>query len=181
MSLPTITWKDLVSCKPCYSGESLDQLLKFARTKERWNVFEILACDQYPHMDRLWLVLRPLLIPSVLLHELACRFAEWALQQERNAGSEPDPLTQAVIDAKRSWLKGTLSGPELLEIGLKAADAAIGKGDSVFFTVYYRDAYTAFATAQDIIHAFDGIKAPSEVGNALIAITRKLILEEMSQ
>lgn len=59
--------------------------------------------------DKLWAVLGPELVEEAILHEFACRCAEEALKLVDN----PDPRSVAAIAAKRSWMKGEISGAEL--------------------------------------------------------------------
>ncbi len=127
--LPTITVSDLKSFGPCYRGDELESLLAFARTRERWNVLDVLATD-HPAEDRLWLVLRPRLIPEPWLHELACRFAEEALLAERADGREPNEKSWAAIAAKRAWLRGEIDDEEL-RFSRAAARAAAESAKSV--------------------------------------------------
>ena len=59
-----------------------------------------------------------------LLHEFACWCAERALQQEREAGREPDARSWAAIEAKRQWLRGDITDSELVAAAAAAAAAA---------------------------------------------------------
>ena len=58
------------------------------------------------------------------LHEFACRCAEQALLQEREAGREPDARSWAAVKAKRQWLQGEISDEELDAAWAAALDAA---------------------------------------------------------
>jgi hypothetical protein len=123
-NLLTITVNDLISFKPCYKGEQLKKLITLFRSRPVWTALDVAALTQYPARDRLWLMLRPELIPDRTLHELACVFAERALEEERMAGREPDKRLWAAIEAKRKWLAGDISDAELAAAAWSAASRA---------------------------------------------------------
>jgi hypothetical protein len=109
----TITVEDLIRFGPCYEGCELDDLLELFRSRPVWTALDIAALTQYSAADRLWLLLRPELIPDLTLHELACEFTERALTRERDAGREPHPRSWDAIAAKRKWLAGEIGDSEL--------------------------------------------------------------------
>lgn len=48
-------------------------------------------------------------LPANLLHEYACRCADYALSKIDN----PDPRSIRAVEAKRKWLRGEISDEEL--------------------------------------------------------------------
>lgn len=94
---------------PCYSLTRVQEL--FAG-RESMNVDDLLELD-ISARDKLWVILRPDIIPEKGLHELACIYAEEALNCERAAGCEPDPALWAAIAAKRAWLRGDIADEQL--------------------------------------------------------------------
>jgi hypothetical protein len=184
-NLLTITVNDLISFKPCYKGEQLKKLITLFRSRPVWTALDVAALTQYPARDRLWLMLRPELIPDRTLHELACVFAERALEEERMAGREPDKRLWAAIEAKRKWLAGDISDAELavaaadvaaasraaLDVALAAdADAAAAAADAA--------AAAADATRVEAADAAmnDALRAASEAAERWPLIVRSIHL-----
>lgn len=58
--------------------------------------------------------------PAQLLHEFACRCAEWALSKV----DHPDSRSIAAIQAKRDWLAGKITDRDLAVARVAARDAA---------------------------------------------------------
>lgn len=106
------TIEDVLSWRPCseYTEESIKKL--FGR-KKYLTAIQILNIENISIEHRFWAVLRPKLIDEKILHNFACNVAEWALNNERKAGREPDPRSWTVIDAKRKWLKSEITDAEL--------------------------------------------------------------------
>ena len=111
----SITIEDLLSWGPCRDHQ---ELCAMAAGRERWTALDILALDQ-PPSDLLWVVLRPELIPEHVLHELACDFAEHVLHLFEGVHPSED-RPRAAIEAKRAWLRGEITGKQLMA----AADGA---------------------------------------------------------
>src|SRR4030067_1815360 len=103
-----VTVDEIMEWVPCpeYTRERISGLFAGG---ERMTALQILDL-QISAVDRLWAVLREQLITARELHELACRFAEHALENERAAGREPDPRSWAGIEAKRTGLRGAIDG-----------------------------------------------------------------------
>lgn len=106
-------------------------------------------------------MLRPELIHRRVLHELACDFAERALENERAAGREPDQRSWAASVAKRRWLAGEISDPDLdaAMLAAKAAvlaarsDAAADAADAARAAAVYADARAAVMAASESAYA----------------------------
>ena len=69
--------------------------------------------------DKFWSVLREEFIDVPILHEFACRCAEYALSFVES----PDPRSIAAIEAKRKWLRGKITDAELHAARASALDA----------------------------------------------------------
>jgi hypothetical protein len=173
-NLLTITVNDLISFKPCYKGEQLKKLITLFRSRPVWTALDVAALTQYPARDRLWLMLRPELIPDRTLHELACVFAERALEEERMAGREPDKRLWAAIEAKRKWLAGDIS-----DAAVAAADAAAAAADADAAAAA-ADAAAAAADATRVEAADaamnDALRAASEAAERWPLIVRSIHL-----
>jgi len=83
-----------------------------------------------PPQDILWVVLREEVIPKIVLHELACKFAETALKAERKAGREPHPDSWKAIKVKRQWLKNKVTDDQLSAAESAAWSAARSAAES---------------------------------------------------
>ena len=70
--------------------------------------------------DKLWSVLCEEFIDAPILHEFACRCAEYAL----SFADKPDPRSIAAIEAKRKWLRGEITDKELAAASAAARAAA---------------------------------------------------------
>lgn len=122
----SITWRQFLRFGPCYERDELKSVREVAKRQERWTAIDILGVEEFPIADRLWLVLRPELIPEKMLHLLACDFADRALKRERKAGREPDARSWNAIKAKRLWVDGKASDDELFAARAAAVWAAVG-------------------------------------------------------
>lgn len=74
--LPTITWKDFVSFRPCYEEDDpyrYAAVVELAQSREAWDALDVIDYHEYPCGDRLWLLLRPELIPAEHLRVLSFR------------------------------------------------------------------------------------------------------------
>jgi hypothetical protein len=173
-NLLTITVNDLISFKPCYKGEQLKKLITLFRSRPVWTALDVAALTQYPARDRLWLMLRPELIPDRTLHELACVFAERALEEERMAGREPDKRLWAAIEAKRKWLAGDISDAELAAAAWSAAsraalDVALAASRAALDVALAADAADAAVAAADAAVAAADADAAAAAADAAAA------------
>jgi len=105
----TMTVQDFVDAGACYEHEQIEEL--FAG-REALSALDILDLD-IPDNDKLWAVLREMLIPERTLHLLAVEFARAALLKEREAGREPDERCWRALDVRLAWLDGKASDEEL--------------------------------------------------------------------
>ena len=109
--LKTVTYEQFLIFNPCWleTEAGRKRLKRYAAKREQWTALDILALNRVSAEDRLWAVLREEFIPAQLLHEFACRCAEWALSKVVH----PDPRSIAAIQAKRDWLAGKITDRDL--------------------------------------------------------------------
>ena len=120
--MKTVTVGQFRKFGPCWL-ETVEGRGKFARIaaiKNEWTALDVLALDGVSNDDKLWAVLREEFIDAPVLHEYACRCAEYALTFVR----EPDSRSIAAIEAKRKWLRGEISNDDLTAARAAAAWAA---------------------------------------------------------
>ena len=118
--MKTVTVEQFKSFGPCWleTREGRERFAKVAALRDEWTAYDVLALPDVSAKDKLWSVLREEFIDDPVLHEYACRCAEYALSLIDN----PDPRSVAAIEAKRKWLRG-----EIDDSALDAArDAAWG-------------------------------------------------------
>ena len=134
--MKTVTVKQFKSFRPCWfeTAEGRKRFARIAAIRDEWTALDVLNLPGVPAKDKLWSVLREEFIDAPILHEFACRCAEYALSFVDN----PDPRSIAAIDAKRKWLRGEITDKELRA----ARDAALAAGRAAA-----RDA--AWAAARD--------------------------------
>ena len=120
--MKTVTYDDVVAMEPCWleTPQGRRRLRYYAKKRERWTALDVLRLSRVSVEDRLWLVLRPELIDEPVLHEYACRCAEYAL----TFVADPDPRSVAAIDAKRRWVRGEIGDDDLDAAWAAAWDAA---------------------------------------------------------
>ena len=122
--MKTVTLEEFKEFEPCWleTAEGRRNLKRIGRRKESWTALDILDLpdEEVSAKDKLWAVLRPELLEEAILHEFACRCAEEALKLVDN----PDPRSVAAIAAKRSWMKGEISGAKLAAASAAAWAAA---------------------------------------------------------
>ena len=108
-----ITTEQIMSWSPCdrYNESIVSDLIGDGKTPIEITELEISV------EDRLWVLLRPEIIPEMDLHSIACDFAQAVSHLNQ------DPRVQAAIDAKRKWIAGKISDKEL-EAARAAAWAA---------------------------------------------------------
>ncbi len=109
--LKTVTYEQFVEFGPCWLEDEAGRkrLKRYAAKREQWTALDILALNRVSAEDRLWAVLREEFIPAQVLHEFACRCAEWALSKL----DHPDSRSIAAIQAKRDWLAGKITDRDL--------------------------------------------------------------------
>jgi hypothetical protein len=117
-----VTVDDVLSWGPCHNETKVRGLA--APFGERFDALAVLRAAHITAADRLWTVLREKMIPAPILHEFACRSAEWALVLVALGGAEIDPRSAEAIATKRRWLRREASDKELSAAWSAARSAA---------------------------------------------------------
>ena len=120
--MKTVTVNQFIEFRPCWleTAEGREKLACIAAIRDEWTALDVLNLPDVYAADKLWSVLREEFIDAPILHEFACRCAEYALSFVDN----PDPRSIAAIDAKRKWLRGEIKDKELRAARDAARDAA---------------------------------------------------------
>lgn len=116
-----VTVEQFKNFGPCWleDAEGREKFRRIAAIRNEWTALDVLELPDVSATDKLWAVLRPEFLPDELLHEFACRCAEYALSFVEN----PDPRSVAAVEAKRKWLRGEISDDELTKARAAAWDA----------------------------------------------------------
>ena len=112
--MKTVTVEQFRNFGPCWL-ETVKGRGKFARIaaiRNEWTALDVLNLPDVSAQDKFWSVLREEFIDAPILHEFACRCAEYALSFVES----PDPRGIAAIEAKRKWLRGEITDAELAAI-----------------------------------------------------------------
>ena len=120
--MKTVTVEQFRNFGPCWL-ETVEGRGKFARIaaiKNEWTALDVLNLPDVSAQDKFWSVLREEFIEAPILHEFACRCAEYALSFVES----PDPRSIAAIEAKRKWLRGEITDAELAAARVAARVAA---------------------------------------------------------
>ena len=109
--MKTVTPEQFKEFGPCWleTAAGRQRYARVAAMRDEWSALDVLALDGVSNKDKLWAVLREEFIDAPVLHEYACRCAEYALTFVR----EPDSRSIAAIEAKRKWLRGEISNDDL--------------------------------------------------------------------
>ena len=109
--MKTVTVEQFKSFRPCWleTAEGREKFARIAAIRNEWTALDVLNLPDVSAQDKLWSVLREEFIDAPILHEFACRCAEYALTFVR----EPDSRSIAAIEAKRKWLRGEISNDDL--------------------------------------------------------------------
>ena len=120
--MKTVTPEQFKEFGPCWleTAAGRKRYARVAAMRDEWSALDVLALDGVSNEDKLWAVLREEFIDAPVLHEYACRCAEYALTFVR----EPDSRSIAAIEAKRKWLRGEISNDDLTAAWAAAWDAA---------------------------------------------------------
>lgn len=148
--MKTVTPEQFKEFGPCWleTAAGRKRYARVAAMRDEWSALDVLALDGVSNKDKLWAVLREEFIDAPVLHEYACRCAEYALTFVR----EPDSRSIAAIEAKRKWLRGEISNDDLTAARAAAWDAwdaardAARDADAAAWTAA-RDAARAAANA----------------------------------
>ena len=126
--MKTVTPEQFKKFGPCWleTAEGRKRYARVAAMRDEWSALDVLALDGVSNTDKLWAVLREEFIDAPVLHEYACRCAEYALTFVR----EPDSRSIAAIEAKRKWLRGEISNDDLTAARAAAWDAARAAADA---------------------------------------------------
>lgn len=119
--LPVITPDEFRKFGPRWlrTEECCARYERTAALRAEWNALDVLGLENFCTSEKVWLVTRPRFLPEMLLHEYACRCAEWAL----SLVDSPDPRSVEAVRVKRRWMVGDATDSELKVAG-DAADAA---------------------------------------------------------
>ena len=135
--MKTVTVGQFKSFRPCWleTAEGRKRFARIAAIHDEWTALDVLNLPDVSATEKLWSVLREEFIDAPILHEFACRCAEYALSFMDN----PDPRSIAAIEAKRKWLRGEITDMELRAARDVARDAA---RDAAWYAARYaaRDA-----------------------------------------
>ena len=120
--MKTVTPEQFKEFGPCWleTAAGRQRYARVAAMRDEWSALDVLALNGVSNTDKLWAVLREEFIDAPVLHEYACRCAEYALTFVR----EPDSRSIAAIEAKRKWLRGEISNDDLTAARAAAAWAA---------------------------------------------------------
>lgn len=97
--------------KPCWleTREGCARFERIAAVRGEWSALDVLDLEDVSARDKLWAVLREAFLPAMLLHEFACRCAEYALSLVEN----PDARSAEAIRVKRRWVNGDATDKEM--------------------------------------------------------------------
>ena len=120
--MKTVTVEQFRKFGPCWleTAEGREKFARIAAIRNEWTALDVLNLPYVSAQDKFWSVLREEFIEAPILHEFACRCAEYALSFVES----PDPRSIAAIEAKRKWLRGEITDAELDVARVAARDAA---------------------------------------------------------
>ena len=109
--MKTVTVEQFRKFGPCWleTAEGREKFARIAAIRNEWTALDVLNLPDVSVQDKFWSVLREEFIEAPILHEFACRCAEYALSFVES----PDPRSIAAIEAKRKWLRGEITDAEL--------------------------------------------------------------------
>lgn len=140
--MKTVTVGQFKSFRPCWleTAEGRKRFARIAAIRDEWTALDVLNLQDVSATEKLWSVLREKFIDAPILHEFACRCAEYALSFVDN----PDPRSIAAIEAKRKWLRGEITDMELRAARDAARDAAMDAArDAAWAVAWYAARYAA--------------------------------------
>ena len=145
--MKTVTVEQFRNFGPCWleTAAGRQRYARVAAMRDEWSALDVLALDGVSNEDKLWAVLREEFIDAPVLHEYACRCAEYALTFVR----EPDSRSIAAIEAKRKWLRGEISNDDLTAARAAAGAAAWAAADAAAGAAARAAANAARAAARD--------------------------------
>ncbi|MBL7914934.1 MAG: tail fiber protein [Bacteroidia bacterium] len=98
-------------------GESF--IRKLFNSKKEVSIIEILEADVHPHF-KTWLLLRPQLLTSTMLHEISQHFAEEFISKMKKEKVYMDFQLDEMVNTKKKWINGEISLGALEFCRLKA-------------------------------------------------------------
>ncbi len=130
--MKTVTVEQFKNFGPCWleTAEGRAKFASIAALRKEWTALDVLNLPDVSAQDKFWSVVREEFIDEPILHEFACRCAEYAL----SFVERPDPRSIAAIVAKRKWLHGEITDAEL---------------DSARYAAMYAARDAVLAAAQD--------------------------------
>ena len=150
--MKTVTVEQFRNFGPCWL-ETVEGRGKFARIaaiKNEWTALDVLNLPDVSAQDKFWSVLREEFIEAPILHEFACRCAEYALSFVES----PDPRSTAAIEAKRKWLRGEITDAELAAARVAARVAArIAAQDVAWVIARVMAQDAAWAAARNVVRS----------------------------
>ena len=154
--MKTVTPEQFKKFGPCWleTAAGRKRYARVAAMRDEWSALDVLALDGVSNTDKLWAVLREEFIDAPVLHEYACRCAEYALTFVR----EPDSRSIAAIEAKRKWLRGEISNDDLTAARAAAWDAARAAADAAARAAAWAAANAAAWTADAAWAAADAAR-----------------------
>ena len=146
--MKTVTVEQFRKFGPCWLGTAngREKFARIAAIRNEWTALDVLNLSDVSAQDKLWSVLREEFIDAPILHEFACRCAEYALSFVES----PDPRSIAAIVAKRKWLRGEITDAELdaaCDVAWNAAHDAAMYAARIAARVAAQDAAWAAAKA----------------------------------
>ena len=159
--MKTVTPEQFKGFGPCWLeyAAGRERFASIAALRAEWTALDVLNLPNVSAGDKLWSVLREEFIDAPILHEFACRCAEYALSFVDN----PDPRSIAAIDAKRKWLRGEIKDKELRAAG---AAAWAAEWDAAMAAAWDAARAAARAAAGDAARAAAGAAARAAAGAA---------------
>lgn len=184
--MKTVTLEQFMEFGPCWleTDEGRERLRRIAALRPEWTAIDVLNLPDVSEDDKLWAVLREEFIDAPLLHEFACRCAEYALF---SITKKPDPRLIFIIDAKRKWVRGEITREDLRSTRLVLDGAADTWGGIASIIAYNATLFSArvsaYSTARRALWFFgDGIAMSAVTVTAAwnfeLNLLKKLLKEE---
>ena len=174
--MKTVTPEQFKGFGPCWleTAEGRKRFARIAAIRDEWTALDVLNLPNVSAADKLWSVLREEFIDAPILHEFACRCAEYALSFVDN----PDPRSIAAIEAKRKWLRGEITDMELRAAWATAWDAA---GDAAGDAARDAARAAAWAVARDAAWAVARDAADAAASAAAMEHELEILLELLEE
>ena len=178
--MKTVTVEQFRKFGPCWleTAEGRGKCARIAAIKNEWTALDVLNLPDVSVEDKFWSVLREEFIDVPILHEFACRCAEYALSFVES----PDPRSIAAIEAKRKWLRGKITDAELHAARAAALDAALDAVSSAAMDAAQVAAWVAASnTARGAAWAAARVAAQDAAREHEVEMLRELLEEGNEQ